>query len=99
MTPPLVEAIAALVRRALLDLLSDIGGEHSDEVLTLQLRQLGHRVARRDVAEQLRWLAGRDLVFLEEGDAFLVARAAADGRDVASGALRVDGVARHKTGE
>ena len=55
MIPPLALPI---VRRAILDLLEEIGGEHNHDTLTLQLRSLGHRVAARDVAEQLLWLAG-----------------------------------------
>ena len=42
MIPPLALPI---VRRAILDLLEEIGGEHNHDTLTLQLRSLGHRVA------------------------------------------------------
>ncbi|HEX8224502.1 MAG TPA: hypothetical protein VF605_11860 [Allosphingosinicella sp.] len=92
------------IRRAILDLLNDAGGEHNDEVLAMLLVQLGHRIARRDVREQLRWLAtagGDDcqLVALETLDPYLVARIRPDGRDVADGRLLVDGIWKHKTGE
>lgn len=91
-------AIAPLVRRAILDLLDDIGGEQNDDVLTLLLAQLGHRIARRDVAEQMAWLAEHGLVETEQLGTFLVARTTSDGRDIAQGRLVVDGVWRHKTG-
>ena len=82
------EPILPLVRRAILDLLNDIGGEQNDDVLTLLLTQLGHRAARRDIGAQLDWLAGRGLVAMETL-----------GRDIAEGRLTVDGVWRHKTGD
>lgn len=96
--------ILPLIRRAILDLLNDAGGEHNDDVLTMLLVQLGHRVARRDVKEQLRWLAtgaGDDcqLVSLETLGPYCVARILPDGRDVAEGRLIVEGVWKHKTGE
>lgn len=91
--------VVPLVRRAILDLMNDIGGEHNDDVLSQLLVRLGHRVARRDVAEQLRWLATEGLVHVEELDPYLVARIRADGRDVAEGRLLVEGISRFKTGE
>lgn len=91
-------AIVPLIRRAILDLLDHDGGEQNDDVVTLLLAQLGHRVARRDVAEQLLWLAERGLVDAEQVGPFLVARTTSDGRDIAAGRLVVDGVWRHKTG-
>jgi hypothetical protein len=98
-------ALAPLIRRAILDLLNDAGGEHNDDVLTLLLDQLGHRIARRDVAQQLRWLEGdpdgeyRGLVAIEQLGPYVVARILPDGRDVANGRLTVEGVWKHKTGE
>lgn len=92
------EVIAPVVRRAVLDFLDDVGGEHNDDVLTLQLNALAHRVARRDVRQLLQWLGERGLVELEELGPYLVAEITPDGRDVAAGNLRVDGVSRHKTG-
>lgn len=91
-------AIAPLVRRAILDLLDDIGGEQNDDVLTLLLAQLGHRIARRDVVEQMEWLADQRLIETEPLGPFVVARTTSDGRDIAAGRLVVDGVWRHKTG-
>jgi hypothetical protein len=93
-----------LIRRAILDLLNDAGGEHNDEVLTMLLVGLGHRIARRDVIAQLRWLAdgcGDDcrLITLEEIGPYRVARILPDGRDVADGRMIVEGVWKHKTGE
>jgi hypothetical protein len=92
-------AILPLVRRAILDLLHDIGGEQNDDVLTILLAELGHRIARRDVAEQLRWLAAENFIATEQLGPFLAARILADGRDIAEGRLVVDGVWRHKTGD
>lgn len=88
-----------VVRRAILDLVLDTGGEMNDEVLAILLAELGHRVARSDVAAELRWLAAQDLVRLETVGSYLVARSTNDGRDVAAGRLIRDGVSRHKTGE
>ena len=92
------DAIAPLVRRAILDLLDHDGGEQNDDVITLLLAQLGHRIARRDVAEQLNWLSQQGLVDAEAVGPFIVARTTSDGRDIAAGRLVVDGVWRHKTG-
>lgn len=93
-------AIQPLVRRAILDLLFDVGGEQNDDVLTILLKQLGHRgVARDDVAEQLRWLDGQEYVALEEVGPFLTARILSKGRDIADGSKVVEGVWRHKTGD
>lgn len=96
MIPPV---ILPVVRRAILDLLEEIGGEHNHDTLTSLLRQLGHRVAARDVAAQLGWLSEQGLVHAEPLGPYTVARIRADGRDVATGQLTVDGVDRHKTGE
>jgi hypothetical protein len=91
--------ILPLIRRAILDLLNDIGGEHNEDVLAMLLAELGHRVARRDVADQLVWLREAGLVQAEQLGPYLVARIVGDGRDVAEGRLTVDGVSRHKSGE
>lgn len=91
--------ILPVVRRAILDLLEDIGGEHNDDTLTMLLNAAGHRVARRDIAEQLHWLAEQKLVAAEELGPYLVARILADGRDLAASRLQVEGVSRHKTGD
>lgn len=92
-------AILPLVRRAILDLLFDVGGEHNDDYLTVLLKQLGHRIARDDVAEQLVWLGEQDYVALEQVGPFLTARILSKGRDIADGSKVVDGVWRHKTGD
>ena len=96
MIPPI---ILPLVRRAIIDLMNDIGGEHNDDVLSQLLVQLGHRVARRDVAEQLGWLDVAGLVRSERLGPYTVARILADGRDVAEGRLQVEGVSKFKTGD
>lgn len=92
--------IAPVVRRAILDLLEDIGGEQNDDVLAILLNGIGHRVARRDVAEQLAWLAGiHTLVTTEQLGPYLVTSILPDGRDVAAGRLAIEGISRHKTGD
>ncbi len=96
MIPPLALPI---IRRALLDLMEAIGGEHNHDTLTMNLRDIGHRVAARDVAEQLHWLDSVGLVKAEVLGPYTVARVLSDGRDVATGQLTYDGVSRHKTGE
>lgn len=96
MIPPI---ILPNIRRAILDLMNDIGGEHNEEVLTSLLAELGHRVARRDVAEQLGWLDIEGLVRSEKLGPYTVARILADGRDVADGRLTVEGVSKFKTGD
>lgn len=91
------DLVDPVVRRAILEFLDEFGGEHNDDVLTLQLKARGHRVARRDVREHLMWLGERGLAKVETLGPFLVAAIMPDGRDVAAGDLRVDGVSRHKT--
>lgn len=93
------EITAVVIRRAILDLLNDIGGEHTDEGLHLMLVGIGHRVARRDVRSSMEWLAERRLVHAEALGPFVVGRILADGRDVADGQMIFDGVRRFKTGE
>lgn len=94
-----------VIRRAILDLMHEAGGEHNDDTLTRLLNAMGHRVARRDIAAELGWLDEHRLVRAEalEGfdkiGAYVVARILQDGQDVADGRLRIDGVHRHKTGE
>lgn len=94
--------IQPLVRRAILDLLNDVGGEHNDQSISIFLNQLGHRVARRDVVDELRFLAKGDgipLIAVENLGPFLVARILQDGRDVAEGRLILPQIYKHKTGE
>lgn len=93
------KAITELVRRAILDLLNEIGGEHNDDVLMRWLAGVGHRVSRREVRAELEWLSAQDLVATEDVGPYLVARIRPDGVDVAEGRLVIEGVRRHKTGE
>ena len=93
------DLLKPIVRRAIVDLLNDTGGEHNDDVLSMLLSQLGHRVARRDIRDELAWLAEAGLIKTEELGPFIVARVISDGRDVAEGRLVYEGVHRHKTGE
>lgn len=91
--------IVPVVRRAILDLLFDIGGEHSDQELTLLLNDLMHRVARKDVAAELEWLVSLNLVAIEPLGPYLAARILEDGREIVQGRLTVEGVSRFKTGD
>jgi hypothetical protein len=91
--------ILPVVRRAILDLMFDVGGEHNDDVLAQLLASLGHRVARRDVKEQLLWLRDQGFIAVEELGPYSVARILQDGRDVAEGRLTAEGVSRFKTGD
>lgn len=91
-------AIRPLIRRAIIDLLAEIGGEHNDHHLATLLAEVGHRVARRDVADELRWLAGQGLIRVEDVDPYVLAEILPDGEDVAASRLIVEGIYRHKTG-
>lgn len=93
------EFLKPTIRRALLDLIEDIGGENNHQALSAHLAQLGHRVGGSDVAGELKWLAGKGLVKLEEVGPYLVARSTSDGRDVANNLLTYVDVSPHKTGE
>ena len=88
-----------LIRRAILDLIEDTGGELNDEVITILLNELGHRIARRDVRVEIAWLRDNALLIPSNLGPFIVCRSTSDGRDVANGLLRYEGVSRHKTGE
>ncbi len=91
--------ILPLVRRAILDLLSDIGGEHNHEEITILLNEIGHRLARRDVIDQIAWLAHKRLIASEMLGDYATARILTDGRDVADGRYIVEGVSIYKTGD
>jgi len=92
-------AILPLIRRAILDLLHDVGGEQNDDYIAILLSELGHRIARRDIVAQLHWLAEEKLIEAEALGPYTVARILSDGRDAADGKLLVEGVWRHKTGD
>lgn len=91
--------LAPIVRRAILDLILDVGGEVDDDTATILLNEIGHPVARADVAAEIRWLHDKGLLKLRPTPAMLVIASTSDGRDVAMGRLRFEGVSRHKTGE
>jgi hypothetical protein len=93
------DIIAPVVRRAILDLLEDIGGEHNDQELQLLLNSLGHRLSRGNVAATILWLQDAGLVKAEVLGPFSVCSILPAGRDVAQGLETVDGVSRHKTGD
>lgn len=91
--------ILPLFRRAILDLMFDIGGEQNHVVLAMHLAAVGHRLAETEVRDVLKWLAERNLVKTEELGPYTVARLIANGRDVAAGRLECEGVSKFKTGE
>ena len=95
----ILDVLKPTVRRAILDLVDDVGGEINDEVLALLLAELGQRVARSDVRSELQWLADAGLLKVEAVGSFLVASSTGDGRDLAAGKLRRDGVSPHKVGQ
>lgn len=92
-------AIRPIIRRAILDLLLDVGGEINDDTVTILLNEIGHRVGGPDVVTELRWLAERDLLKLQDLGALIVVSSTSAGRAAAAGTMRFDGVSRHKTGE
>lgn len=95
------DAILPLIRRAILDLINDVGGEENDDVLTIMLTGLGHRFPRPAVTEQMRWLADHDMRLLEitEFGPYTVASILPNGIEVAEGRLKLNGIWRHKTGK
>lgn len=95
----ILPGLLPLIRRAILDLLNDVGGEQSDEYIEILLSGLGHRVARCDIVPQLNWLAERDLIEVTEEGPYKIARILANGRAIAEGKLKIDGVRPHKTGD
>ena len=95
----ITDILKPTVRRAILDLVEDVGGELNDEVLAILLGELGHRVARSDVRGEVKWLADAGLLKMDTVGSYLVARSTSDGRDLAAGRLTRDGVSAHKTGE
>lgn len=92
-------AILPLIRRAILDLINDVGGEENDDVLTIMLTELGHRFPRPAVAEQMCWLAAHEMRLLEVSEVgpFVVASILPNGIETAEGRLKLDGIWRHKT--
>lgn len=91
--------ILPVVRRAILDFLEETGGEHNDDVLTMQLVAIGNRVARRDIREQLVWLGEKGMLNVEELGPYVAVTITPNGVDVANGRLNEEGIHRHKTGQ
>ena len=92
------DVLLPIIRRAILDLLNDIGGQQNDDVIARLLVGLGHRFARAEVAGQLQWLAGEGLVTAEIVGPFVTGEITPDGIDVSEGRLRRAGIHRHRTG-
>lgn len=95
----IADVLLPIIRRAILDLVEDTGGELNDETITILLNELGHRVARSDIRDEMGWLAGSGLLTAKVVGPYIVARSTPNGCDVANGLLRIDGISRHKTGE
>lgn len=93
------DIIAPVVRRAILDLLEDIGGEHNDQELQLLLNSLGHRLSRASVGETIHWLAAQGLLTADSVGPFTVCAITPAGRDIAQGLDTTEGISRHKTGD
>lgn len=87
------------LRRAVLDLLNAIGGEHNHAEIAHLLNELGQTVAHRDVLSAMRWLGDQHLVISQSLGRFEVARILEDGRDVANDKLIVAGVSKFRTSE
>lgn len=92
-------ALQPVIRRAILDLIDDVGGEINDDTVTILLNELGHRVGRPDVVIELRWLAEHELLKLQDYPALVVVASTVAGRAAAAGTMIFEGVSRHKTGE
>ncbi|MBZ6377356.1 hypothetical protein B5C34_05340 [Pacificimonas flava] len=90
------ETIRHIVRRAILELLADIGGRHNDAELKLLLQPMGHRVSGREIRADLQQLCDERLVALEAVGGYLIAEITEDGRDCAEGNLVAPGVYRHR---
>jgi len=93
------DKIRPVIRRAILDVVLDVGGEVNDEDVTILLNELGHRVGGPDVVEEFNWLGAQGLLKLQEYPAYVVVSSTKAGRAVAAGTMRYDGVYQHKTGE
>ena len=94
----LAPVLQPVVRRAILDILNDTGGEQSDDTIARMLVGLGHRVDRAMVAVEFAWLARAELVSIEELGPFVMAEITDNGISVSDGIRKVDGVNRHRTG-
>jgi hypothetical protein len=88
--------VRPIVRRAVLELLADIGGRHNDAQLKTLLNGFGHTVAGRELRADLAYLAEEGLIRTEQLGGYVVAEIEEDGRDAAVGDLAVEGVHRHR---
>ena len=87
------------LRRAVLDLLAAIGGEHNHAEIAYLLNESGQIVAHRDVACAMLWLGDNHLIICQRLGRFEVGRILDDGRDVANDKLIVEGVSKFRTSE
>lgn len=82
-------------RLVLLSVLMELPSYRANSsVLSDLLCQLGNTMSRDQVKTELRWLADRGLLTLEEAGSVLLATLEERGQDVAEGRERVDGVQR-----
>jgi hypothetical protein len=93
------EKIRPLIRRAILDLVLDVGGEVNDDDVTILLNELGHRVGAPDVVDEFDWLGAKELLKVQKYPAYTVVSSTKLGRAIAAGTMRYEGVSPHKTGE
>ncbi|MDR1890147.1 MAG: ArsR family transcriptional regulator [Zoogloeaceae bacterium] len=85
------------VRLVLLRILSELPGYAANSsVLANLLDQMGHRQTREAVKDDLRFLAGENLVTLETAQSVLLATLTERGQEIVEGRLTVSGVARPK---
>lgn len=91
--------IRPVIRRAIVDVLTDAGGEHSEVEIAMLLKAWGHPAARSVVRTEMEWLAEEGLIKIEELGPLLAGRVLPDGRDVSEGRLIYDGIDKFKTGE
>lgn len=83
-------------RRAILEILSDVGGRYHDERIANLLNSLGVIIARDEVVGHLQWMNDQHLAFCEKLGHLWVVQVLPAGRDVAAGRKIVDGVSPFK---
>ncbi len=85
------------IRQNVLSLLNDDADySHNEFVLKSALKHLGHNVSHDRLRTELAWLEEQGCVTLEEVSGIVVATLTARGQDVATGAVRIPGIAKTK---
>lgn len=70
----------------------------NDDILQMSLIDAGYEAGHEDVIEDMRWLAERELVTVQEVGPFLVATLTRSGGDAVHGRKRVEGLRRPLSG-